>query len=227
MQNKNPKTIEHYLELFHEQELSNIFEFINDNFSLKNVVTICSNDVFEHLENRNHEINRLFMERNEVENAKLLKPSDIYLNLEQLKFHINALNPIIINDFSKDKDTKQINSKRIVFSQFKIQSSSNVLEERFKDFIEKFKQNKSIIICINDKNKLENIINFFDRTLSEYSLEKKIYNPAEMSFIKSVILLFLKLHINFSVEINDSMFIAENDFRTVTKEKVKKKAEIF
>ena len=228
---QKPETIEHYLELFHEQELSNIFEFINDNFSLKNVVTICSNDVFEHLENRNHEINRLFMERNEVENAKLLKPSDIYLNLEQLKFHINALNPIIINDFAKEKDTTKINSKRIVFSQFKNQSSSNVLEERFKDFIEKFKQNKSIIICINDKNKLENIINFFDRTLSEYSLEKKIYNPADMSFDKiSNTIIFLKHHINFSVEINDSMFIAENDFLgTVTKKKKvkKRKAENF
>ena len=95
-----------------------IFEFINDNFSLKNVVTICSNDIFEHLENRNHEINRLFMEENEVENTKLLKPSDIYLNLEQLKLHINALNPIIINDFAKEKSVKLI-QKELYFLNLK------------------------------------------------------------------------------------------------------------
>ena len=94
-----PEGIENYLELFHEDFLSNIFELISNNNSLKNdLITITYSGCINFLESRNEEINKNFHNRSLDKEVNILDPSKIFIKIQLLKDYLNKFGAIFINN---------------------------------------------------------------------------------------------------------------------------------
>ncbi len=217
---------ENYLYLFHKNDLSNIFEVIESNLSLKeNLITISYTDILSELKKRDEEIDVNYNDRKNENDIKILKKKRIYLNFYEINAHLKFYNNIIIDNFSSESsNVVDFNCKKII-EKFNLNYNKETESSRLDKFIiSELKKNNTIIFCMNDYVKINNLINH----LKPFFLEQKIFysliSPNDLLKIKNKkSVLFCNILIDYSFSFNSLVFISEFIFFQKEKLKIKKR----
>ena len=105
------KGLEYFLKLFFNSDLSNIFEVIDNNYSLKNTKFLIYDNTIDNFVNHYKFINEHYNRRKES-GLNILPPNDIFLTDKEILFYFKKLNFVTISDLNHEKNF-DFQSKRI------------------------------------------------------------------------------------------------------------------
>ena len=230
---QSPEGLEYFLDLFHENSLSTIFDFILNNKTLSGLITtIASKDCLESLNVRDKEIKLNYKNRISEKESNYLEPNKVYLSFDHLRENLYQFNTIFLDDFnSKNNEVVNFKSKKLILNSL-ISSKKNIHDNNLQTFfVDQFSKYKSVLIFINDKTRLNNFVSFLEPVLISNDIkfhETKIEKFFQTKFENA--LYFINSNIAYSFEFNNSLFISESDVfgkSTQRRMNVKRKADKF
>ena len=230
---QQPDGIEYFLDLFHENKLSSVFDFILNNKTLNGLITtIASKDCLDSLNIRDEEIKLNYKNRILEKESNYLKPDRIYENFEKLNKNLYQFNTIFFNDFAPENEKIQNFKSKKIFLNTLISTKKNIENSDLQSFfVNQSSQYKNILIFINDKIRLKNFVSFLEPILISSNIkfyEIKVKNIFEIKYENAVY--FCNFNIDYSFEFNHSLFVSEADLfgrPSYKKKKSKRKADTF
>ena len=216
--------IEHFLPLIHLNPLNSIFDFFDSN---PKFVIVLSKNFLSLIDKRYEEIVNFFDERKiEKSDNSVIKVNDLYLSKKELDKKLMFFKTIELNEFDYlDNETKKninLYSKPFLMPNDPNSLNNNKISIFVKFCINKYLNNKNILIVTEDKSRLTNLINFFEE---DFKIHHVDFNIIEIeNFISSNI----SNSFNFSCspyiesfEIDDQLVVFDRDIFGVPEKKKK------
>ena len=161
--------IEHFLPLFHKEQLSSIFDYL----PLEHEISFLLTKNFENLiQERELEINNFSNERKDDNtDYSAFETEELYTTKCNILDNIKRFNNIRLNEYDRPNITNQneinISSKPLIIPNFNNSEKINKINNFIQFCINEIKSNRKIIIIVEDKTKINNLVSFFEEDLNK------------------------------------------------------------
>ena len=161
--------IEHFLPLFHKEQLSSIFDYL----PLEHEISFLLTKNFENLiQERELEINNFSNERKDDNtDYSAFETEELYTTKCNILDNIKRFNNIRLNEYDRPNITNQneinISSKPLIIPNFIKSEKINKINNFIQFCINEIKSNRKIVIIVEDETKLNNLVSFFEEDLNK------------------------------------------------------------
>ena len=161
--------IEHFLPLFHKEQLSSIFDYL----PLEHEISFLLTKNFENLiQERELEINNFSNERkDENTDYNAFETEELYITKYSILDNIKKFNNIRLNEYDRPNITNQneinISSKPLIIPNFIKSEKINKINNFIQFCINEIKSNRKIVIIVEDETKINNLVSFFEEDLNK------------------------------------------------------------
>ena len=161
--------IEHFLPLFHKEQLSSIFDYL----PLEHEISFLLTKNFENLiQERELEINNFSNERKDDNtDYSAFETEELYTTKCNILDNIKRFNNIRLNEYDRPNITNQneinISSKPLIIPNFIKSEKINKINNFIQFCINEIKSNRKIVIIVEDETKINNLVSFFEEDLNK------------------------------------------------------------
>ena len=161
--------IEHFLPLFHKEQLSSIFDYL----PLEHEISFLLTKNFENLiQERELEINNFSNERKDDNtDYSVFETQELYTTKCNILDNIKRFNNIRLYEYDRPNITNQneinISSKPLIIPNFIKSEKINKINNFIQFCINEIKSNRKIVIIVEDETKINNLVSFFEEDLNK------------------------------------------------------------